>query len=645
MAIYPEAQQVLPPQDRFWLLNAIGAAHFFTDRMDEAIRYLYEALETLRGGERSPQHSTVMSNLAASLVTVGDYAPARELAEAALAELAHYNNAQLVLFARSNLAEALTGIGEHAARARDHRARCSPKPPAAPRRAAQNHYMAIAAEILARHGASTRRRAAPKRRATIYADFPGGFNEVHACWADAVVADAQGDRERALALLQARARDAAERHQLPARRMQGVGAARGAPRRSAATSRRRTRTAQAARRADRAPVAPRERQVLPAARRARARACARRARPRRSRSARRRERLNAELERAQRRPAAQDDPGRGVAGAARGRGGARSADAALQPALSRFGDAGAARRRRAARRAARARAGRPRSLQAGQRPPRPSGRRRGAARDRRACCRWRCGRPTSCAATAARSSASCCPMPTAPARRRRWRAWPRGCANCASNGAATRSAASRFPPASPCSPQHGATFAELISRRRPRAVRREGAGRDARSSRRGCARAGRAARRAARATSTFVTTCSGTARPRAIDEASAWSPPTRAFPAVQGFHRDELEHLFERTRWIKDRFKRYEIYQPLRDRTLAMVFEKASTRTRVSFEAGMNQLGGIAINLNRGDTQLVARRADRGRRARHLAHGRRRDDPHVRADRSSSASPRIRACR
>jgi len=34
------------------------------------------------------------------------------------------------------------------------------------------------------------------------------------------------------------------------------------------------------------------------------------------------------------------------------------------------------------------------------------------------------------------------------------------------------------------------------------------------------------------------------------------------------------------------------------------VFEKASTRTRVSFEAGMNQLGGIAINLNRSDTQL-----------------------------------------
>src|SRR5436190_9768110 len=76
------------------------------------------------------------------------------------------------------------------------------------------------------------------------------------------------------------------------------------------------------------------------------------------------------------------------------------------------------------------------------------------------------------------------------------------------------------------------------------------------------------------------------------------------FLQLKDFSRDELDYLFARTRWIKDRFKRYEIYQPLRDRTLAMVFEKASTRTRVSFEAGMNQLGGIAINLNRVDTQL-----------------------------------------
>src|SRR5512147_115313 len=80
--------------------------------------------------------------------------------------------------------------------------------------------------------------------------------------------------------------------------------------------------------------------------------------------------------------------------------------------------------------------------------------------------------------------------------------------------------------------------------------------------------------------------------------------PIRHFLQLADFSRGELEWVFERTRVIKERFKRYEIYQPLRDRTLAMVFEKASTRTRVSFEAGMNQLGGIAINLNRHDTQL-----------------------------------------
>src|SRR3954471_19733906 len=79
---------------------------------------------------------------------------------------------------------------------------------------------------------------------------------------------------------------------------------------------------------------------------------------------------------------------------------------------------------------------------------------------------------------------------------------------------------------------------------------------------------------------------------------------TKHFLQLSDFTGDDLAHLFERTRWIKARFKRHELYQPLRDRTLAMVFEKASTRTRVSFEAGMNQLGGIAINLNRTDTHL-----------------------------------------
>ena len=70
------------------------------------------------------------------------------------------------------------------------------------------------------------------------------------------------------------------------------------------------------------------------------------------------------------------------------------------------------------------------------------------------------------------------------------------------------------------------------------------------------------------------------------------------------FERAELEHLFERTRRIKERFKNYVPYQPLADRMLAMVFEKSSTRTRVSFEAGIFQMGGASIVLNMGETQL-----------------------------------------
>ncbi|MDP1691327.1 MAG: ornithine carbamoyltransferase [Burkholderiaceae bacterium] len=67
---------------------------------------------------------------------------------------------------------------------------------------------------------------------------------------------------------------------------------------------------------------------------------------------------------------------------------------------------------------------------------------------------------------------------------------------------------------------------------------------------------------------------------------------------------EEYAYLFERTRIIKTRFKNYEKYQPLVDRTLAMIFEKASTRTRVSFEAGMYQMGGSVVHLTTGDSQL-----------------------------------------
>ena len=78
----------------------------------------------------------------------------------------------------------------------------------------------------------------------------------------------------------------------------------------------------------------------------------------------------------------------------------------------------------------------------------------------------------------------------------------------------------------------------------------------------------------------------------------------RHFLQFNDFSRAEFGQLFARTRWIKDQFKRYKRYWPLEDRTLVMIFEKQSTRTRLSFEAGMHQLGGAAIFLNTRDSQL-----------------------------------------
>jgi ornithine carbamoyltransferase len=80
--------------------------------------------------------------------------------------------------------------------------------------------------------------------------------------------------------------------------------------------------------------------------------------------------------------------------------------------------------------------------------------------------------------------------------------------------------------------------------------------------------------------------------------------PLRHFLQFKDLSREELDHVFARSRWIKQQFKTYQRYWPLADRTLVMIFEKASTRTRLSFEAGMQQLGGAAIYLNTRDSQL-----------------------------------------
>ncbi|MFM1906499.1 MAG: hypothetical protein RLZZ591_176 [Pseudomonadota bacterium] len=82
------------------------------------------------------------------------------------------------------------------------------------------------------------------------------------------------------------------------------------------------------------------------------------------------------------------------------------------------------------------------------------------------------------------------------------------------------------------------------------------------------------------------------------------SNPIQHYLQFSDFSADDYAYLFHRAALIKKKFKSYEKHHPLADRTLAMIFEKASTRTRVSFEAGMYQLGGSVVHLTTGDSQL-----------------------------------------
>ena len=78
----------------------------------------------------------------------------------------------------------------------------------------------------------------------------------------------------------------------------------------------------------------------------------------------------------------------------------------------------------------------------------------------------------------------------------------------------------------------------------------------------------------------------------------------RHFLSLMDCTPEELVSVIRRGVELKDLRNRGVLFEPLKNRVLGMIFEKSSTRTRLSFEAGMIQLGGQAIFLSPRDTQL-----------------------------------------
>lgn len=78
----------------------------------------------------------------------------------------------------------------------------------------------------------------------------------------------------------------------------------------------------------------------------------------------------------------------------------------------------------------------------------------------------------------------------------------------------------------------------------------------------------------------------------------------RSFTSNDDFSLEEMEYLFALAKDLKEKQKKGIEHHLLKGKTLGMIFEKSSTRTRVSFEAGMYQLGGYALYLSSSDLQL-----------------------------------------
>lgn len=78
----------------------------------------------------------------------------------------------------------------------------------------------------------------------------------------------------------------------------------------------------------------------------------------------------------------------------------------------------------------------------------------------------------------------------------------------------------------------------------------------------------------------------------------------RDFLTLADYSKDELEYLLELAADLKQQQKSGNMEEPLKGKTLGMIFEKSSTRTRVSFEAGIYQLGGTGLFLKSDDIQI-----------------------------------------
>jgi len=79
------------------------------------------------------------------------------------------------------------------------------------------------------------------------------------------------------------------------------------------------------------------------------------------------------------------------------------------------------------------------------------------------------------------------------------------------------------------------------------------------------------------------------------------------FLHISDLSADQIYELLDKSKWIKDKFKKNEDYRPFKGKTLAMIFAKPSARTRVSFETGFYRLGGHALFLGPNDIGIGKR--------------------------------------